>query len=149
MSRCHRRLWLSAAVLAGLTSSLPARGLDDEAVASGRRLYLRYCSACHGEGARGDGIVAPFMQPRPVDLTALARQAGGPFPSARVAAAIDGRDTIRAHGDPDMPVWGAMLSEQEGPAVDKETVARTKVVQITGYLETVQAKTAWLKEATP
>jgi hypothetical protein len=48
-----------------------------------------------------------------------------------------------------MPVWGAILSEQEGPALEKETVARTKVVQITGYLETVQAKTAWLKEATP
>ena len=99
--RCHRRSWLCAAALAGLSSSLPARGLDDEA---------------------------------------LARQAGGSFPFARVPAVIDGRETIRAHGDPDMPVWGAILSKQEGPALERETVARTKVVQITGYLETVQAK---------
>jgi mono/diheme cytochrome c family protein len=133
-------LGLLAAVAAGLSSPLPARERDDAAVTEGRSLYLRYCSGCHGETGRGDGIVAHVMRPKPIDLTALAKHAGGTFPFAKVAAAIDGRATVRAHGDPNMPVWGAILTEEEGPALDKETVARTKVVQITAYLETVQAK---------
>jgi mono/diheme cytochrome c family protein len=130
----------SAAVAVALLLPLPASAADTDVLAQGRQLYLRYCSACHGEGANGEGVVSGLMRPKPIDLTQLAKRAGGTFPSAAVTASIDGRDTIRAHGDPNMPVWGEILSREEGPALDKETRARTMLVQITAYLESIQAK---------
>lgn len=35
----------------------------------GRELYQQNCISCHGSGARGDGPIAPALNPRPVDLT--------------------------------------------------------------------------------
>lgn len=35
----------------------------------GRELYQANCTQCHGETARGDGPLAPALNPRPVDLT--------------------------------------------------------------------------------
>ncbi len=109
-------------------------------VEQGNKLYLRYCSACHGEKGKGDGVVSQLMRPMPTDLTQLAKKAGGTFKVADVRATIDGRETMRAHGDPNMPVWGDILTAEEGPALDRETVARTKVVLITDYLGSIQAK---------
>ncbi len=130
----------SAVVVVALLLSPPARVADASPDAAGRQLYLRYCSACHGESANGEGVVSGLMTPKPADLTQLAKRAGGTFPSAAVTATIDGRGTLRAHGDPDMPVWGEILSKEEGPALDKETRTRTKLMQITAYLESIQAK---------
>ena len=44
-------------------SAEPAEGV------SGRELYLRHgCAACHGPEGRGDGPVAPSLEPPPRDL---------------------------------------------------------------------------------
>jgi mono/diheme cytochrome c family protein len=109
-------------------------------LAQGHALYQRYCSACHGPGGKGDGIVSGLMRPQPANLTQLAKRAGGSFNAAAVAATIDGRQTVRAHGDPDMPVWGEILTAEQGPAPDRETVTRTKLLLITDYLASFQAK---------
>ena len=42
---------------------------EDEHVAEGRRLFVRYCSACHGKKGQGNGYNAVFLDPRPRDLT--------------------------------------------------------------------------------
>lgn len=134
----------SAAIVALLLAPVAAPAADaapaEANVAQGQKLYLRYCSACHGESGRGDGIVSGMMRPKPTDLTQLAARSGGSFDAAAVRQSIDGRDTTRAHGDPDMPVWGEVLSSEEGQALDRETVARTKIVLITDYLGSIQAK---------
>jgi high-affinity iron transporter len=47
-------------------------------LALGRRLFLRNCTECHGDGGAGDGHRAPGLDPPPADLTeatALADQA--------------------------------------------------------------------------
>ncbi len=36
---------------------------------AGERLYLRYCSGCHGVKGDGAGPAAPFLQPKPRDFT--------------------------------------------------------------------------------
>jgi mono/diheme cytochrome c family protein len=128
------RWWMTMALLL-----LPAMAPAGEAHEQGRALYLRYCSACHGENGKGDGIVSQLMRPPPTDLTQLAQRAGGQFRSREIAKTIDGRQTVRAHGDPNMPVWGEILTA-EGPEMAKENAARTKVAQITAYLESIQAK---------
>jgi mono/diheme cytochrome c family protein len=36
---------------------------------SGKRLYLKYCSQCHGENGNGEGYATPHLLPRPRDFT--------------------------------------------------------------------------------
>ena len=36
---------------------------------SGRQLYAKYCSQCHGEKGDGDGYAAPHLDPKPRDFT--------------------------------------------------------------------------------
>jgi hypothetical protein len=86
----------------------------EEHVGAGRELYLRYCGACHGPAAKGDGIVASFMRVKPADLTLISARHGGEFPLGDVVKTIDGREMLRAHGEPAMPVWGEILSSEIG-----------------------------------
>src|SRR4029453_1037179 len=63
------------------------------------------------------------MRPSPSGLTLLAKQHGGEFPLDIVVKTIDGRGMPRGHGDPWMPVWGTVLSEElAGAAKPKATV---------------------------
>ena len=36
---------------------------------SGKKLYLKYCSQCHGEKGDGEGYATPHLRPRPRDFT--------------------------------------------------------------------------------
>jgi mono/diheme cytochrome c family protein len=107
--------------------------------AAGRRLYLQYCSACHGPGAQGDGVVSGFMRPKPPDLTQLAKRNKGTFPTVLVIDTIDGRSMPRAHGDSDMPVWGTILRSDAAGADNPELNVHSVVTQITDYLRSIQA----------
>jgi mono/diheme cytochrome c family protein len=109
----------------------------------GRALYLRYCSACHGAEARGDGVAGSLMQPKPADLTKLSARYGGEFPMEQVVRTIDGRQALHAHGEPTMPVWGEVLSDQHGsgdkqrPAIERRV--QSSIFLIADYLRTIQA----------
>lgn len=105
----------------------------------GEKLYRRYCGACHGLEGKGDGIVSSLMTPKPRDLTTLARDFGGEFPREVVIQSIDGRKTMRAHGDSDMPVWGTVLAQELGrDASDGEI--RDWIGAITDYLASLQVR---------
>ena len=129
-----------AAMVAGAVALLFGSGAAQGEVAAGRQLYLRYCSACHGADGRGDGVVSGFLRPKPADLTLLAKNHDGVFPTLTVVKVIDGRATPRAHGDPDMPVWGTILKAQEADASNPELAVHSIVMQITDYLRSIQAK---------
>ena len=117
-------------------------GAADEG--GGRALYLRYCSACHGPEAKGDGLAGTVMRPAPADLTRLASRHGGEYPLELVVRTIDGRQALRAHGEPTMPVWGEVLSEELGskdkqrPAIERRVHER--IFAIAEYLRTIQAQ---------
>jgi mono/diheme cytochrome c family protein len=116
--------------------SSPAAEADDP----GKALYLRYCGACHGPGGKGDGIAGTFMRPKPIDLTQIAKQNGGEFPSQHLIDVIDGRTTVRAHGDPGMPVWGEVLTEQKAAGPERRAMIRATIAQITEHLRSIQEK---------
>lgn len=130
---------LSACLLACCLTISAGRALAADA-GDGKQLYMRYCSACHGESGKGDGVVSQSMRPHPTDLTQLAKLHGGSFPMADVAGQIDGRETLRAHGDADMPVWGEKLRQTGGSLKAPNETATNRVLLITNYLQSIQAK---------
>lgn len=128
-----------------LVTALPFLLLSSRAVAAeptqpGKKLYLQYCSACHGADGRGDGVVSGFMRPKPTDLTQIAKQAGGQFPFAEMLKIIDGRQTVRAHGDPEMPVWGELFRTEEAESLSQQAIIRGKVMLITDHVQSLQKK---------
>jgi mono/diheme cytochrome c family protein len=122
--------------LAPALVSMAASGTDDP----GHSLYTRYCGACHGPNAKGDGIAGTFITPKPADLTQIAKKNGGTFPFEETVRIIDGRTTLRAHGDPDMPVWGEILRDNPAWEMTRRAGVRGTLVLITEYLRSIQEK---------
>jgi mono/diheme cytochrome c family protein len=117
---------------------LTARAAYAENASPGRAAFLKYCSACHGTNGTGDGVVAGLMQPKPANLTELAKSNGGTFPAKRVRDIIDGRSFVTAHGESAMPVWGQVFTEEKA-ATQSDAHVRGKVQLITDYIATIQA----------
>lgn len=110
----------------------PGRQRDGDA------LYLRYCSACHGAAADGNGMVAPELRRPPADLRALWRHYGTPLDVDQVTRFVDGRARVIAHGDSSMPVWGRRLKQFGDLDAPEEIEIRETLRAIVLYLEGVQ-----------
>ena len=106
-------------------------------VSDGHRYFVRYCAACHGRDGLGDGPVAASLSKPPANLRKLGDKYGMPLPAHRIAELIDGRDTIRAHGNRDMPVWGERLYEL-GQGDRGELGIGEVIGKIIAYLDTIQ-----------
>jgi mono/diheme cytochrome c family protein len=73
-----------------------------ESIARGRELFQTHCATCHGKDARGDRPTAAPLDPKPVDLKAMAGQhSDGDF-----AWKI-------ANGRGAMPAWKGVLDEKQ------------------------------------
>jgi mono/diheme cytochrome c family protein len=105
---------------------------------SGKQLYQRFCAACHGVEARGDGPVAAFFKSTPPDLTRLAHRYGGQFPAAQVRKTIDGRENLLPHGERTMPVWGLEFMLAEGSTPEARQRAETVITRLVDYLASIQ-----------
>lgn len=114
-----------------------AAGPDLGEAAAGEVIYFRYCAACHGKSLKGDGPVASGLVKKPIDLTVLARKNNGVFPIDKVMAMIDGRQSNRMHGTPDMPVWGEIFALTTGTDAPTADLA---VKRIAHYVWSNQAK---------
>ncbi|HJR69695.1 MAG TPA: cytochrome c [Gammaproteobacteria bacterium] len=109
--------------------------LDDY---SGAELFDRFCAACHGEGARGNGPVASSLNVLVPDLTTIGRRYGE-FPATLIRDVIDGRGIdMRAHGTRTMPVWGHEFWVEEGGDVVAQTSARDAINKLVEYLRSIQ-----------
>jgi len=122
------------ALLPGVAGAQSFSGIDY----SGAELFARYCAACHGEEAHGDGPVAASLVKVVPDLTGLSRRAGGRFPAVDVAEIIDGRSPVIAHGTRRMPVWGAEFWIEEGGDIEAEARAREMIGRLIEFLESIQ-----------
>ncbi|MBT8423222.1 MAG: cytochrome c [Gammaproteobacteria bacterium] len=105
---------------------------------SGQETYMRFCAACHGEDAKGNGPVAAGLPITVPDLTVLQKRRGDQFPEEVVRRIIDGQDIVVLHGTRYMPVWGYEFWVEEG--ADDEAVERvvTIVDNLVDYLRSVQ-----------
>jgi len=112
--------------------------LFDAGDLSGEELFGRYCSACHGQEARGDGPVAVALRAPPPNLRQLAERSDGEFPAAAVRQTIDGRAMSGAHGTREMPIWGYEFWVEEGADRPAEQEARRIIDSIVAYLRSIQ-----------
>ncbi len=104
----------------------------------GGEVFRTYCASCHGTSARGDGPLASAMKRKPANLTEIAKRNGGVFPSEIVFRTIDGRQPVRGHGGPDMPVWGDAFSRSR-EAGDAERV-KAVIQSLVDYLDSLQLR---------
>lgn len=148
--RSSRGLWsgamlaavaLTATVFAaGTQAPAPTSPSQNASMTSGAFLFRTYCASCHGPSAQGDGPLAGSMRRKPPNLTEIAKRNQGTYPKDLVYRVIDGREKVRGHGGPDMPVWGdAFLRSVEGGG--EESVSR-RIQALVEYLEMIQARDA-------
>jgi mono/diheme cytochrome c family protein len=125
---------LLLAVSASAQTPQPAQTAGPTQLERGAARYQRYCSACHGADASGNGPMASSLRTQPPDLRRLAERRGG-FDRASIAATIDGRSRAQAHGSKDSPVWGWRgLRARKGSA----GVPSAPMQEILAYLESIQ-----------
>ena len=72
------------------------------------------------------------------NLTLLAKNNQGKFPSKHVIAAIRGDVNMPAHGSKDMPIWGNIFHEMSTSSNDAQVA--TRLSNLTAYVESLQVR---------
>jgi mono/diheme cytochrome c family protein len=143
MSKCIPLAAIVAAVIGALLIPAGVRAADGEipsaVVEEGHDAYLNLCASCHGDSGKGDGPLAVELVDKPTDLTLIARKNDGKFPFWQVYQTINGRRIPRAHGKPEMPVWGRRPEMFYGGIAPGET-AHEWMLAVTFYLQSIQEK---------
>jgi len=133
-----RSITVASVALAGLLVLAGARTVAGQSHEAGATLYKTYCASCHGASGRGTGAVAVFLRVAPADLTQIAKRNKGVFSPEQVYRIIDGRQTVKTHGESQMPIWGDAFSKSMG-GTDAKTV-EAKIRELVDYLESIQEK---------
>ena len=130
---------------------MPAAGTAQEATVkkapvvqsnaqSGKQMFTDYCAPCHGKDGTGNGPAASAMNKTPANLAMLAKNNGGKYPAAHVAAVLTFGDEKAAHGSKEMPVWGQLFESLNWSSSTKEMEAKQRINRLNGYIESLQAK---------
>jgi mono/diheme cytochrome c family protein len=107
---------------------------------SGKQMYTDYCAPCHGSDGKGNGPAAPAMKTAPTNLALLAKNSGGKYPAAHVAAVLSFGSERPAHGSKDMPVWGQLFQSLNWSSSTKQVEAQQRINSLNSYLEALQTK---------
>ena len=105
--------------------------------ASGQEMFMNYCASCHGRSGRGDGPAAGALKVAPANLTELAKKNGGKYPAMRVTTVLSGQANLAAHGNTEMPVWGAVFRKMSG---GHEAEVQQRIANLNHYIESLQVK---------
>lgn len=102
----------------------------------GAALFKTLCASCHGADGRGDGPAAGAMHPPPSDLTKSTLNL------AELMRVIDGRRTVRAHGDGSMPVWGREFKEAMAGSGRENRDSLRQVQMLAEYVRSLESNPA-------
>jgi mono/diheme cytochrome c family protein len=105
----------------------------------GPDVFRAHCAACHGLEGKGDGPAGLALKKKVPDLTVLAKNNKGQFPSVRVRRTIAGEEVSAwaiSHGSREMPIWGPIFHQIESD-MDWGNV---RLDNLTNYLESIQQK---------
>ncbi len=132
-------LLVAAMLLYGIQGTALAQ--EEEVSAVGKLEFQGYCASCHGPGGKGDGLIADVLKTKPANLTQLSKKNNGNFPFWQTYRVIDGRAPIVAHGTREMPIWGDQFRvEESGKGASPESLVKGRILALTFYLESIQAK---------
>ncbi|WP_372836422.1 cytochrome c [Pontibacterium sp.] len=133
-----------------LTTPLGISEVSAEEELIGSDEFRTSCISCHGVGGKGDGPMAKFLTVKPADLTQLAKNNGGDYPTKpgefpfyRVFKIIDGRTLVSAHGDRAMPIWGNRYKMEAGDKygpMGGEQMIRARILELVYYLQMIQER---------
>lgn len=90
-----------------------APNLAAQETTEGRKLYLTYCSGCHGLSGKGDGPGARTLSAKPADHTLAAMRDHGD----QYLADIISKGGATVGKSPLMPAWGSVLNEPQISAI--------------------------------
>lgn len=135
MMRTPRMRLLPVALSLMVAVSASAEDLASE---SGKDLYRRFCTSCHGERGRGDGPVSGYFRGEVPDLSLIARRHGGTYPRDLVERIIDGRHVIAAHGTRIMPIWGEDFGRAQTGDPRAESGTRIVITRLADYVWLLQ-----------
>jgi len=143
--------WPSRATILGVllstslsTASVCAFAREEPVDEIGKQEFLRSCAACHGQSARGDGLVAELLLVKPPDLTSIRKRHDGRFPASWVYRIIDGRNAMRPHGSKEMPIWGDRYRADALRAlplplnVSADAIVHGRILSLVFYLDLIQ-----------
>lgn len=148
MKRSYLDFMVIAALMVGLSGFATASDKGSKR-APGKTEFMTSCALCHGKDGKGGGAINDLLKTAPTDLTTLAKKNGGVFPTERIYAIIDGRTVVKGHGDRDMPAWGYRYSTDkvkaaeyymDSPYYDGEMYARSRILYLVDYLNSIQVK---------
>jgi mono/diheme cytochrome c family protein len=141
---------LIASILSGSNAVMAQQGgagsTSGGAAASGKQEFREYCAQCHGSDGTGNGPVAPELKRKPANLTVLARNNGGVFPTGKVRDFIVGTKATVSHGTREMPIWGYAFmfrpGGMAGPFVPVLTPqeADDRINRLVDYVRSIQQK---------
>lgn len=140
---------LIAGFAAGTADAVEAKDLD-----IGKSEFQSSCASCHGADGKGKGPVSEQLKVPPSDLTMLARNNNGVFPTNALFETIYGSKAVPAHGTREMPIWGERFNpivnlphhvdqsywKLAGPEQNAEVVVRTRILAVIDYLSRIQQK---------
>lgn len=113
--------------------------MKSTAADSGKEMYVEYCAVCHGKAGKGDGPAVSALKVPPTDLTTLAKNNNGKFPSAHVTEVLRSGTSIPAHGSSDMPIWGHVLGTSSVHGTNAAEL-QLRIHNLTEYIESLQSK---------
>ena len=105
---------------------------------SGAQMWKDYCAACHGESGTGNGPAAETLKTPPPDLSLIAKQNNGKFPSGHFASVLKFGSGGHGHGTSDMPTWGPLFRSVEPD--NPEGMTHLRIRNLTEYVESLQQK---------
>ena len=85
---------------AGKTNPLGSDAEEEE----GAKAYKDYCTSCHGETGKGDGIAGASLEPKPKDLVKLSAVVGDDYLYWRISKGSPGTAMVG---------WGEVLDEEQ------------------------------------
>jgi cytochrome c553 len=106
---------------------------------SGQEMYTTYCAVCHGEDGRGKPTFAEYSNVPPADLSQLARNNHGIFPSRQVAQTLHYGTGKTPEGQGYNSVWEPLLKSMNA---DPPGTTEVRIYNLTEYVHTLQAKPA-------
>jgi mono/diheme cytochrome c family protein len=80
-----------------------------QTAAEGQRLYMTYCSSCHGDKGRGDGVAGKALPVKPADHTGKVMNSF----SDEFLVTIISKGGAAVGKSSFMPAWGGVLKDNQ------------------------------------